>query len=282
MRAPRSPVLVRDPRSRRRSILVIALASGLAATLAVAPLRAQFGGIVYDPTNFGNALLRYAELQRQYFQLVQTYQQMEQQATKVPVEMMARYRPTAVPWNLLTAVDRLERIGAWVAAANTGTNIPAAYQLATVPLGDIRPALATIPTEEFDDVSATYGTVELADGAIQNGLGVVGQVRASGTAGDTVLQDLQVDSYSDDPAMNTQVAVLNKINAAALLTTQASHDSTQVLVSVLEQQLIAAKGTRDAEAREMNGQIAFDLQAQSTLTPAVTGTTAILSGFRFP
>ena len=47
-----------------------ALALLLIMGLCVGTASAQFGfGIVYDPTNYANALLRYAELQQQLVQL---------------------------------------------------------------------------------------------------------------------------------------------------------------------------------------------------------------------
>jgi hypothetical protein len=51
----------------KRLALTLMLVIGLAG-VAWAQL------VVYDPANYANALLRYAELQQQYTQLVTTYQ----------------------------------------------------------------------------------------------------------------------------------------------------------------------------------------------------------------
>jgi hypothetical protein len=54
-----------------------ALALLLILGLCVGTASAQFGfGIVYDPTNYANALLRYAELQQQLVQLKNSYTQL--------------------------------------------------------------------------------------------------------------------------------------------------------------------------------------------------------------
>ena len=45
----------------------------LALVFTVSPAFAQFGGIVFDPTNYNNAVLRYLQLQQQLQQLQQTY-----------------------------------------------------------------------------------------------------------------------------------------------------------------------------------------------------------------
>ncbi len=47
--------------------------TSLALVLTVSPAFAQFGGIVFDPTNYNNAVLRYLQLQQQLQQLQQSY-----------------------------------------------------------------------------------------------------------------------------------------------------------------------------------------------------------------
>jgi hypothetical protein len=54
-----------------RKILIGLLLFGLSVGTASAQF--GFGGIVYDPTNYANALLRYAELQQQLVQLRNSY-----------------------------------------------------------------------------------------------------------------------------------------------------------------------------------------------------------------
>ena len=82
------------------------LVLGLVLTLGIAvPVSAQLFGVVFDPTNYANALLRYAQLQQQLTQLITTYQQIRtqyqlllQQSQLLPVNMAARYRSLASPW----------------------------------------------------------------------------------------------------------------------------------------------------------------------------------------
>src|SRR5690349_17966647 len=87
---------------------------------------AQFGsGIVYDPTNYHNAVLRYIQLQQHLAQLRQTYttilqnyQFIQNQARQV--QNMARYRGKFSPWSPLSAADALGNTGTWVTSVNTG------------------------------------------------------------------------------------------------------------------------------------------------------------------
>ena len=54
---------------------------------------------------------------------------------------------------------------------------------------------------------------------------------------------------------NTQIAVLNKINAASVLERRVSKTTNQFLMHTLEQLLVQNKRSRDAEARAMDAQV---------------------------
>ena len=71
-----------SPRARFRKLRVAALSSLALVWLVLGSPRqgrAQF--VVFDPTNYGNAVLRYLELQQQFTELVETYEQIRTQAT---------------------------------------------------------------------------------------------------------------------------------------------------------------------------------------------------------
>src|ERR1700676_4242613 len=84
---------------KRKSLLFL-----LVMTLCVGTASAQFGaGIVYDPTNYSNALLRYYQLQQHllqlrasYAQLVAQYNFAVQMARNIK-KMPARYRLSFPP-----------------------------------------------------------------------------------------------------------------------------------------------------------------------------------------
>ena len=87
---------------------------------------AQFGGIVYDPTNYANALLRYQQLVQQLAQLRQTYQQilnsiqpgaeaMSQNLRNMPERYHARFSA----WRNGQALDVYGNTGAWITDRST-------------------------------------------------------------------------------------------------------------------------------------------------------------------
>src|SRR5215510_3403784 len=115
----------------------------LPSVLLVATAGAQFGGIVYDPTNYSNALLRYYQLQQQLIQLRNSYAQLVSQyrlaleMAKNLQNMPARYRAQFSQWRNGMAVDTYSNASGWVNGVNSGLfpTVLSGYQQATTRLG---------------------------------------------------------------------------------------------------------------------------------------------------
>src|ERR1051326_2585239 len=80
---------------RRFALIALALIGAVVPAAAILGI----GDIVFDPTNYGEAIQQLIQLEQQYEQLVKTYQKVESQynhmlymAQSVPVNMIARYR----------------------------------------------------------------------------------------------------------------------------------------------------------------------------------------------
>src|SRR5208283_1011464 len=109
----------------------------LALALCVGTASAQFGGgIVYDPTNYQNALLRYYQLQQHLIQLQKSYAQITNQlnlamqmATFIR-NMPARYRALFSQWRNVTSLNTFGNTGSWISGINSGLlpNINTGYQ----------------------------------------------------------------------------------------------------------------------------------------------------------
>jgi hypothetical protein len=99
---------------------------------------------------------------------------------------------------------------------------------------------------------------------------------------ETTLTNLETDSYSTDPNFNTQIAVLNKVNAATVASARLAKDSNNVLVSLLEQQLLEATDRREAAVQGINAHIAFVNEAAALLARTTAQTTTALTTFRIP
>src|SRR6516165_7959271 len=90
-------------------------------------VNAQFGsGIVYDPTNFKNAVLRYRQLRMQLAQLQDTYNEIVNQynlavrmAKNIP-NMPTRYLASWSPWRFASSQDLYGNTTTWVNGVNSG------------------------------------------------------------------------------------------------------------------------------------------------------------------
>ena len=94
--------------SIRLSVLVVTLA------VMASTVRAQF--VVYDPTNYVEAVL-------QYEQLLQQYQFLLQQARRLPVEMGSRYHGHSIDWTNHNLRPGLLYAQPLLAALNEGDTI---------------------------------------------------------------------------------------------------------------------------------------------------------------
>ena len=66
---------------------------------------------------------------------------------------------------------------------------------------------------------------------------MLGYLRRHSTDVELALRRLEDDSFSGDPALNTQVAVLNKINASTVSSVRMTKDTNQILIALLETEL---------------------------------------------
>jgi hypothetical protein len=272
---------------KRKWIIAVLVA---AVFIQSASAQFGFGGIVYDPTNYHNALLRYYQLQQQLTQLKNSYAQLVEQynlALRMAQNlenMPARYRAQFSTWRSVTAQDAYGNTANWVSGINSGLPVATSgYQQSTTQLLPYSAEqLSLMNADESGRVRSQYATVELADGANTTAMETIGSIRGNAADVQTQIGNLEQDSLSSDPALNTEVSVLNKINAAGVLTLRTLQDSNKLLASLLEEQTILAKQQREATANTINA----DIERRAGLVTnigQVTGTlTDSLQNFRMP
>ena len=119
---------------------------------------------------------------------------------------------------------------------------------------------------ELSRVQSQYASVELADGANSTAMASIGSIRANAQNLQAQLGNLENDSLSGDPDLNTEVSVLNKINASNVLTLRSVQDTNKLLASLLEIQTILAKQQRESTANAINTDIARRATAAGNIT----------------
>jgi hypothetical protein len=245
----------------KRKILICLLVLGLGVGTATA----QFGsGIVYDPTNYHNALLRYYQLQQHLIQLQKSYAKitgqlnLALQMAQFVKNMPARYRALFSQWRNVTSLNTFGNTVSWINGINTGVlpNINTGYLKATTPLsqyspvrtvgnGRLRTRARAIPVR----VRPTRGRRKhKRDGHHRFDPWHCRQCPDSDRKPRTRFLFGRLKSQHE-------VSVLNKINAAGVLTLRTVQDSNKLLASLLEQQTILAKQQRDATTNAINTDI---------------------------
>ena len=272
----------------KTKVLLVVLVVGF----CVATASAQLGsGVVFDPTNYQNALLRYYQLQQHLIELQKSYAQitnqlnLAMQMAQFIKNMPARYRALFSQWRNVTSLNTFGNTASWVSGINSGLlpTIDAGYQHSTTQLLPYSPAqLSGMDPFELNRVQSQYASVQLVDGANVNAMATIGGIRGSAADIQTQISNLEQDSFSDDSALNTEVSVLNKINASAVLTLRTLQDSNKLLASLLEQQTVLAKQQRESTTNAINADIERQASAAGNLAQ-VTGTlTNSLQTFRMP
>jgi len=269
---------------RKRIFVVL-----LPALLSIGTASAQLGGVVFDPTNYGNALLRYQQLQQHLLQLQKTYSQLVTaynlalQMSHNLHNMPARYHAQFPNWQNVTAANTYGNTSGWLGGVNANLKVADGYLQATTELGHYsQTALEAMPDDEQARVKSQYASVELSDGANMNALSTIGMIRGNAAALETSMKHLEEDSLSDDEGLNSEVAVLNKINATNVLTLRSIQDSNKLLASLLEQQTIAAKQQREATTNSINAEISRQANLSANLNQVTATLSTSLQNFQMP
>jgi len=265
----------------KRRILIAVLVT----SLGVGTASAQFGGlVVYDPTNYASALLRYFELQQQLLQLTNSLALALQMAKNIQ-NMPARYRALFSIWRNSVAQDTYGNTGGWINGINSGQlpAVNAGYQQATTQLLPYDAgALGGMTPDELARVESQYASVELSDGANVTAMATLGAIRSNAANLETQIGNLEQDSLSGDPDLNTEISVLNKINNAHVLNLRSVQDTNKLLASLLELQTVAAKQQRETTANAINADVARRANLAGNLAQVTATITDSLQNFRMP
>jgi hypothetical protein len=253
---------------------------------------AQMGsGIVYDPTNYHNALLRYYQLQQHLVELQKTVSKVTSQLTlamqmaRYVQNMEARYRAVFSQWRHFSSSDLYGNTSGWIGAVNGAgpQSISPAYQQTIVPfLTYNQTFLSAINPADALHLKSVAASMQLADGANISALTTVGNIRGNAPALQLQIANLEQDSFSPDKDLNSEVSVLNKINASNVLTLRTLQDANNLQVAALEQQILQAKRQRDDDAANLNFTTQMRQQATQNLAPFNNNLTQSLSSYRLP
>src|SRR3982751_110178 len=206
----------------------------LCGSMVVVPGYAIFGigDIVFDPSNWAEAADQLVQMEEQVKQLKKTYDHMTEQAKYI--KNMGPYRTANNLWSEFIASNTYSTTGPWTIAVNTGKNINPGWTRATVPLVDYGASLSDIPGAQLQRRKVEFGTLELQEGSGMMAMETVGRIRYNAPQIETAMKKLEADALSDDPALQTEAAQLNKANAIALAQVKMMSDQNKLLAANTE------------------------------------------------
>jgi len=217
----------------------------LALAVVTVPLKAQF--VVYDPTNYIEAVLQYEQILRQYEFLIQ-------QARRVPVDLATRYHAYSLDWTYYDMAGLLYA-QPLLAALNAGDLTGAAYRGALNPLDVPTDVVGRMPADMQRRLGTAYATIELSDGVARLAVDQTGSARADGPLTLQAIRNVEHDAVNPDDDFHTQTALLEKMDSALAIELRLSEQTNQFQLSALEQSVVDNKRKRDAEATLMNATI---------------------------
>jgi hypothetical protein len=284
-------------KSLRISFLIFAV-----ATAAAPCAHAQFGsGVVFDPTQSGHAIQQIYQGEQQlqkwatelekweqhlqkeeqiYNTALQTKNQivsaynLAYQMSRMPQNLAARYKAQWSKWTNMSAPDTYGITAAWMNALDLGGQAQAlqAYQNAIVRLQNYpNSSYSNMDANSQATVQNQYATSELSQGTTVSTLATLGTIRSDAESFATQLSNLDQDTFSDDSELQTEMAVLGKINSATLLQIHSQQDTNQLLAASVQQQLIAQKQQIDSQNRTINNAIYFQQNFTSTQQKVTSG-----------
>jgi hypothetical protein len=261
---------------------LVLLAALLYATIATAA-HAQFGGVVFDPTQSAHAI---QQLVQETGISANTLQEMRTAITaynytrQMMTAPQSLYRPYMSPntyWTALTpSANTYGNTQPWMNAANTGYGASAATQQVTISRTSQLPGYSSMSAASQQQIAAQGATSDLNDAVNATSLQTLGTIRANAQQREADIAALEAASHSLDPAQQTEMATLQRINQALLLQLRTQQETNQINQAQTLQQMMAAKQQQDALKTTFQNATSYQNNFHSTVAPAYNGASTAL------
>jgi hypothetical protein len=288
-----------------KKLIVTALAIGLAAALQPAAL-AQFGGVVFDPTQSVHAVTQIEQQEQSIsnqFQQIEQGQQIFTNTVKIATTALQTYNTVMQQYQLThrmilapsmlyqrflspaTDLRMLQQIQntygnsmGWLNSANTGNGAAAAYQQVSVPsTTSIVPGYTSASVAGQQQIAAQGATVDIGDSVMTNNLQMLGTMRANQAARQTDIAALETATQSQDASQQTVMATLQRINQALLLQLRTQQDANQMNANLALQQIVAQKQQQDAMKSAFRDSSGYESYYNSNITTTSGGAANLLT-----
>jgi hypothetical protein len=255
----------------------------LGVGLLCPPAHAQFGsGIVFDPTQSTHAIEQIREAHDLFTTAAQTRDQIIQsynlarQMANLPQALYGQLAAPWTNWSNVSAPNTYGNTAPWTSAVNTGIGSVVAYEKAVLSAPRYL-NFNNLDARSQQIVSSVGATADLIDGIAMSNLATLGQIRANSEARWRDLEQLQSATFSSDPAQHTEMATLQRINAATLMQLRAQQEANQIAAAAALQQMMLQKMQTDALKQSLQDAATYGQNYRNTMQPLTTGFTETLN-----
>ena len=261
----------------RIATLAILLAGATAA-------QAQFGGVVFDPTQSVHAVQQIMQASQLYTTTIQTSQNViaaynfAKQMASSPASL---YQPYISPSTYWMALDQTANTygnsQGVINAANTGVNAQSAYQFSSVPRAGIVPDYSALSMAGQQQIAAQAATTDLGDAVAESNLQTLGTMRANEMQREQDISALENASHSMDPAQHTDMATMQRMNQAMILQLRQQQETNQLQQANVLQQIVAQKQQQDAMKAGFQDAAAYNRDYDTIIAPMTNNAADALS-----
>ena len=261
---------------------LVLLAAFLSATLA-STAHAQFGGVVFDPTQSGHAI---QQLVQETGISANTLQEMQTaiKAYNFTRQMMTApqmlYQPFISPYTweaaINTSANTYNNTSSWTNAANTGSGASLATQAYVPRTGAQLPGYGSLTTQSQQQIAAQGATSDLNDSVNASTLQTLGTIRSNAQQRATDIATLEAASHSADPTQQTELATLQRINQALLLMLRTQQETNSISTTQSLQQMMAGKQQQDALKASFQNATSYQNNFQTSVAPAYSGASSAM------
>jgi GH24 family phage-related lysozyme (muramidase) len=223
-------------------------AATIAVTVVLGATVAHAQWVVFDPSNYAEAIAQVQQMIRQYTFWIQ-------QARRVPVDIETRYHAHSLDWTYhdLTAASLYAQ--QMLRALNEGDAAGTAYRGSVDPLDVPTDIIGRLPASLQRRLTDRYGAIELQDSVARLAIDQTGIARTDGPFTLQAVRNVEHDIVNPGDDFHSQTALLEKINAALAISLRLEEQTNQFQLSALEQSLVDQTRRRDTEAHLMNATI---------------------------
>ncbi len=200
------------------------------------------------------------------------------QMSLAPQSLYEPYLSPSTYWMLLNqAANTYGNSQPVMDTANTGTNAQYSYQFASVPRTGIRSRLRCPKPSGQQQIAAQGATTDLSDAIVESNLQTLGTMRSNEIQREQDIENLEAASHSVDPAEQTDMATMQRINQAVLLQLRQQQEANQLQQAITLQQIVDQKQQQDAMKAGSQDAADYNNNYQTNIAPVNNGAAQALT-----